>query len=88
MKENFKKKKEENELIKRFEEYLKNKSSYFFELDSFEQIIDYYLEEAKFKKALTAANLATNQYPFSAELLISNAQILSNLERYKEAVEL
>ena len=44
MPENFKKKKEENELIKRFEDHVKNKANHFFELDSFEQIIELSIE--------------------------------------------
>ena len=88
MPENFKKRKEENELIKRFEEHIKNKASHFFELDGFEQIIDHYIDIGKYQKALLAANLAIDQYPFSTELILTKAQILSNLERYDEALEL
>ena len=88
MPENFKKRKEENELIRRFEDLVKNKANHFFELDSFEQIIDYYVENGKYNKALIAVNIAYDQYPFSTELLINKAQILSNLEKYNEALEL
>ena len=68
MAENFKKRKEDNELIKRFEDYIKNRANHFFELDSFEQIIAHYVEEGNYKKALKAVNIAYGQYPFSIEL--------------------
>ena len=52
MAENFKKKKEENELIKRFEHHL-NEGSEYFDVDAFEEIINYYLDRGKYNNALT-----------------------------------
>ncbi|HZX73917.1 MAG TPA: tetratricopeptide repeat protein, partial [Cyclobacteriaceae bacterium] len=84
----FRKREEEDELIKRFEESLKKHSADFFDLDAYETIIDHYLFRAKYKKALIAVNLAINLYPFSSELIPLKAQILSHLEKYDEALEL
>src|SRR5688572_2932542 len=84
----YRKREEENELIKRFEDHLRKKKSEFFSLDAYEQIIDYYLLRGKYNKALHAVNQAIGQYPFSAELLTAKAQVLSNLEEYKDALEL
>ena len=44
-----------------------------------EQIIEFYLENGKYNKALVAVNLAHDQYPFSTELLINKAQIYIKL---------
>ncbi len=88
MAKNFKKKKEEDELIKRFEEYQKNKANHFFELENFDYIISHYQDNGKYSQALSAVNMAFDQYPFSIELLIVKSQVLSNLEKYDEALEL
>ncbi len=88
MAQEFRKRQEEEELIKRYEENLKHNHGEFFDIDSYETIIGYYLEKSKFKRALTAVDQAIDQYPFSTELLTVKAQIFTNLERYEEALEL
>ena len=86
MEENFRRKKQE--LIKRFEDHLKNGTSHFFEMEAYEEIINIYLLDGNFKKAMTACELAEEQYPFSTDIMLSKAQVLSNLEDYDEAMEL
>ena len=88
MAHDFRKREEEDELIKRFEESLKKNNYEFFEVNSYETIIDYYIDHSKFKKALLAVNQAMELYPFSTELIGVKAQILSNLEQYDEALVL
>ncbi|MEQ9591256.1 MAG: hypothetical protein RLN86_01595, partial [Cyclobacteriaceae bacterium] len=88
MAHDFRKREEEEELIKRFEESLKKNTNEFFEINSYETIIDYYIEKSKHKKALSAVDQAMALYPFSTDLLAVKAQILSNLEAYDEALEL
>ncbi len=88
MAQEFRKREEEEELIRSFEEILKKKSSVFFDLEAYETIIYYYLDRAKHKKALAAVSMAMAQYPFSTELIAVKAQILSNLQQYDEALEL
>src|SRR5690606_10275945 len=84
----YRKREEENELIRRFEDLLRRKKPGLFDLESYEQIIDYYLFRSKYNKALQAVNQAISQYPFSTELLTVKAQILSNLEEYDQALAL
>jgi len=81
-------KREEEELIKQFEENLKNNSFHFFDVESYETIVHYYLDNNKPKKALIAVNQAMEQYPFSTDLFTTKAQILTNLEDYDQALEL
>jgi len=88
MAQEFRKRQEEEELIRRYEEDLKHSQSEFFDIDSYETIIGYYLEKSKFKRALTAVERALDQYPYSTELFTVKAQVLTNLERYDEALEL
>ena len=86
MAKEFRKREEGNELIKRFEDHLKKKKAAFFDIDAYEQIIDYYMFRGKFNKALQAVNQAISQYPFSTELITIKAQILTNLEEYDQAL--
>ena len=81
-------KKQEEELVKRFEASLKKNDPLFFDLESFEIIIDHYLDRSKNKKALEAVNQAIKLYPYSTELISAKAQILTNLEEYEAAIEL
>ncbi|MFM7430695.1 MAG: tetratricopeptide repeat protein, partial [Flammeovirgaceae bacterium] len=88
MSHEFRKREEEEELIKRYEENLRATSPAYFDIDEYEIIIDYYMEKLKFKKALTAVNQAIDQFPFSTGLISIKAQVLSNLQQYDEALEL
>src|ERR671910_1163444 len=88
MSREYRKREEENELIKRFEDHLRKKKAEFFDLDAYEQIIEHYMFRGKHNKALQAVNQAISQYPFSIELITIKAQVLSNLEEYEQALEL
>src|SRR6187431_3367576 len=89
MSKEYRKREEEgNELIRRFEDHLRKKKSEFFDLDAYEEIIDFYMTRGKHTKALQAVNQAINQYPFSTELVVVKAQVLTNLEDYAQALEL
>ncbi len=88
MSHEFRKREEEEELIKRYEENLRANSIGYFDIDAYEVIVDHYMEKLKFKKALAAINQAMEQFPFSTGLIAIKAQILSNLEQYEEALEL
>jgi hypothetical protein len=62
------KRKEEKELINRFEAFLKNSESHYFDEEAFLQIISYYSSQEKYKRALSACNIAIEQFPFSPDL--------------------
>jgi tetratricopeptide (TPR) repeat protein len=79
---------EEIEVVKRFELAVKERAQTFFDLEEYEEIITYYLHTQKFKKALKACNMGLEQYPYSTEIMISKAQVLSNLEEFDEALAL
>jgi tetratricopeptide (TPR) repeat protein len=80
------KKKTENKVVKLFEEYLRNKSSFLFEIEQFEEVINYYSVHNETKKALLACQTAENQYPYSIDILILKAQSLSALDQDEEAL--
>ena len=88
MGENDNYKQDQKKLIFEYEDQLKNGSLEFIPMESFEQIIDYYLDLQKFKKALQACSIAIERYPYSTELKLDKAQILSNLGKYGEAIDI
>ncbi len=80
------KKKTENKIVKLFEEHLRNKTSFLFETEQFEEIINYYSIHSEFKKALAACQLAQSQLPYSIDILILKAQTLAALNQNEEAL--
>ncbi len=74
------------ELIRQYESLQKGRSHSFIEEDSFEKIIDYFQEKEDLAKALEAARLGSQQYPYSSMLLIKKADILLANRRYKDAL--
>ena len=51
--------------VKRFESMLKRMESGFFDLDTYEQIVEHYMDEGKIVDAMKACDLALEQYPYS-----------------------
>ena len=76
------------QLVRDYEDQLKNGMLDFFPAEHFEIIIDYYSSQDRYTEALDTCSLAIERYPFSTELKFTKAQILSNLGKYDEALEL
>ena len=82
MSEHFRNREDGQDLIRWFENQLKNNDAHFLDLNVYIDVIEDYLDEEKYKKALKTCNLGIAQYPYSAELLFNKAQTLSHLEQY------
>ena len=67
-------------LVDRFEEMLRANSSYFFDVEDFEDIIDYYLDNQNTTKSRKAIDLAEAQHPGATVFMIKKARyfILAN----------
>jgi len=63
------------ELVKRYEAEKKNKITSFFDVSDFEEIINYYIENYDFNKALDVIVTATSQHPQSTAFQLKKAQI-------------
>jgi tetratricopeptide (TPR) repeat protein len=59
-----------------FEEMLRNKKSYFFEVHEFEDIIDFYLDSENYAQASQAAEYASGMYPHATSIQVRIAEIL------------
>lgn len=76
------------ELLKQYENLRHGRNHSFIDEESFEKIISHYQEKEDLAKAMDAAETASEQYPYSAQLLIKKADILLANRRYMEALEI
>lgn len=64
-----------DELLGKYEDMLKNDKLIYFDVEEFESIIDYYLDNLDYNKAFTAAEIAFLQHPNSAAILLKKSQV-------------
>ncbi len=76
------------ELLKQYENFKIGRSHSFIEEDAFEKIIDYYQEKEDLTRAMEAAEIAAEQFPYSSMLLIKKADILLASRRYQAALDI
>ncbi|MCY7311730.1 MAG: hypothetical protein SGI96_07605 [Bacteroidota bacterium] len=76
------------ELLKTYENFKNGRSHSFIEEDAFEKIIEYYQEKEDLIKAMEAAEIAAEQFPYSSMLLIKKADILLANRRYQDALDI
>jgi tetratricopeptide (TPR) repeat protein len=76
------------ELLKQYENFKNGRSHSFIEEDAFEKIIDYYQEKEDLKRAMEAAEIAAEQFPYSSMLLIKKADILLANRHYQAALDI
>ncbi|HEX8333557.1 MAG TPA: tetratricopeptide repeat protein [Segetibacter sp.] len=79
---------EMRELLRQFENLKIGRQHSFLEEDAFERIIDYYDEKDELAKAMQAADIGIEQFPFSAVLMIKKADLLLAARKYNEALEI
>ena len=75
-----------DELLKLYNN-LRNGSAGFIDEDDFERIIDYYDDKEELSKALEAAGMALDYFPFSSALLLKKADLLLATRKYHQALE-
>jgi tetratricopeptide (TPR) repeat protein len=76
------------ELILRYHNLKQGRANAYIEEDDFERIIEHFDEQDEIGEAIQAANMALDQYPFSALLMIKKADLLLATRKYKEALAL
>lgn len=79
---------EEKELVQRFENSLKSNLDLYFEEEELEDIIRFYFEGQKFKKAYKASKIALEKFPFSIEIKLLMAQSLIFNDELEEGLDL
>ena len=69
---------ETNALVGRFEKMMKDDEHYFFDVDEYEEIIDYYLYTNDIRKAKSCIHFALDQHQGNINLLLKKAQFFVN----------
>ncbi|HZF63647.1 MAG TPA: tetratricopeptide repeat protein [Chitinophagaceae bacterium] len=75
-----------SELVNLYENIRTGKSTAFLDEDAFEKIIDFYDDQEELVKAMEAAEMAIEYYPYCASLLFKKADLLLATRRYNEAL--
>ncbi len=76
------------ELLKLYENLKNGYNQSFIEEDAFEKLISYFEEREDITQAREVVDVAIEQFPYSASLLIRKADILLTSRQYKEALEI
>lgn len=76
------------ELLTQFLNLKAGRSHRFLDEDSFEKIIDYYDDTEDISRAMEAAEIAVEQFPYSSSLLIKKADLLIASRQYQAALDL
>src|SRR3546814_16635325 len=67
---------------------ISNQDLYFFDTESYENIIDYYLDKNDPIKSLQVIEYATSQHPYAPVFMIKQAQLLLLTNQNGKALEL
>lgn len=81
-------KEELKELLRQYQHLKAGRSHNFLDEESFEKIIDHYDQSEELPQALEAADLATEQYPYSSMLQLKKADLLIATRRYHDALSI
>jgi len=75
------------ELLNQYENLKNGRQHSFLDEDSYEKIISYFQEKEDLVRAMEAAEIASEQYPYSGQILIKKADILLANRHYQEALD-
>jgi tetratricopeptide (TPR) repeat protein len=76
------------ELLKQYDNLRTGRSSTFLEEESFEKIIDWFDDQEEPAKALEAAEISIEYFPFSSSLLLRKADLLLASRKYYQALDI
>jgi len=75
-------------LLRKYQDMRRGVQSIFFDVEEFEQIIDYYLDDFQYDEAREAANLGEKQHPSSLEIKYKFVHIFIEQGNAKKALAL
>lgn len=76
------------ELLKHYDNLRNGRSAMFLEEEAFEKIIDWFDDQEEISKALEAAEMSIEYWPFSSTLLLRKADLLLATRKYHEALDI
>ncbi|MEO6166440.1 MAG: tetratricopeptide repeat protein, partial [Chitinophagales bacterium] len=74
--------------VDRFEEMVRKEDACFFDVITFEHIVNFYEQKEQWKKAIHVMDVAIAQHPYSPWFLTKKASLLIYFKKYKQALEL
>ncbi len=74
------------ETLQRYEQVKKGESTMILDEEEFERVIEYYFQNSNEEQAMTACDIASTYYPFSASILLLKAEILTQAQKYGQAL--
>jgi tetratricopeptide (TPR) repeat protein len=77
-----------NDLVGKFDEMIRQNKMYFFDVEEFEEIIDFYLEQNITKKARKAIDYAMRQHPSSTVFMLRKAQYYADVNNTTKALDI
>ena len=76
------------DLLQRYQNLKNGRANAYIDEDDFEKIIEHLDEKDDLVEAIEAANMALDQYPHSASLMIKKADLLLATRKYRDALNL
>lgn len=74
------------DILSRYEDVKNGESTSIMLEEEFEKIIEFYFQESNEEQALLACEIAATYYPFSSEILLLKAEILTQAQKYGQAL--
>ena len=75
-------------LVKRFEEMINSSGQAYFDVEEFEDIIDFYFFKNNINKAYKAIDYASEQHPNSVVFMLRKAQLYASANKSEKALDL
>lgn len=76
-----------DQLLQRYESVKKGESSNMMDEDEFERVIEYYFQNSNEEQAMLACEIGRTYYPFSASILLLKAEILTQAQKFGQALK-
>lgn len=76
-----------DDLLKRYEEVKNGEAASIMDEEDFERIIEYFSQNSNEEQALLACDIARTYYPFSASVLLLKAEILTQAQKFGQALK-
>lgn len=77
-----------DDLLQRYEQVKRGEGAGMMDEEEFEQVIEYYFQNSNEEQALLACDIARTYYPFSSSILLLKAEILTQAQKYGQALNI
>src|SRR5688572_8973769 len=75
------------DLLRRYEQVKRGEAQGMMDEEAFERIIEYYFQNSNEEQAMLACEIARTYYPFSSTVLLLRAEILTQAQKYGQALK-